>query len=88
MAVTKQMTKREVAAKRVNDRLLAKLRRERETIAEANLTIAAARKRRDATIIKLADRGVSERDIAVVAGMTGPRVNQIYHGTYAAGNGR
>lgn len=85
----KPLSKREVAKKRVDDRLLAKVRRERETIDAAKLTIAAARKRRDAAIIKLADRGVSERSIAVVAGMSGPRVNQIYHGTYAPGsNGR
>lgn len=68
----------------VTARLMAQLRDEAESIELWKLKIAAATKRRDALIVRIADRGVSEREIARSAKVTGPRVNQIYHGT---GNG-
>lgn len=39
------------------------------------------RKKRDRLIVKLADRDLSEREIGRMANMSGPRVNQIYHGS-------
>lgn len=63
--------------------LSEQLRVERDLIREYADKRAAAMRRRDALIEKLCDRGESERQIARDAGVTGPRVNQIYHGTYS-----
>ncbi len=59
--------------------LSLKLAAEAELIEDLTLKTAAARKRRDALIVKLSDRGLSEREVGLLAKMTGPRVNQIYH---------
>lgn len=76
------------APKRLNPdvtaRMLVDLRIEAEQIEAFNLKMAAARKRRDALIVRIADRGVSETEVGRAAKLSGPRVNQIYHGT---GNG-
>lgn len=69
----------------VTARLMAQLRDEAESMELWTLKIAAARKRRDALIVKIADRGVSEREIARAGKVTSPRVNQIYHGTGKTG---
>jgi hypothetical protein len=68
----------------VTAKLMADLRIEAESIEAFELKKAAARKRRDSLIVRIAERGVSEREIGRAAKMSGPRVNQIYHGT---GNG-
>lgn len=65
----------------ITRKLSADLRAEAELMENLKLQRDAAQRRRDALIVKLSDRGVSERTIGSMAKMSGPRVNQIYHGT-------
>lgn len=65
----------------VTERLKVKLISEGRTVRDLTDRTEAARKRRNDTIRTLCDRGVSEREIGEMVGMTGPRINQIYHGT-------
>lgn len=65
----------------VTARMKVQLTREGKTVQNLNDRLEAARKRRNDTIRQLCDRGVSEREIGELVGMTGPRINQIYHGT-------
>lgn len=65
----------------VTERMKVRLTREGKTVQNLTDRLEAARKRRNDTIRTLCDRGVSEREIGEMVGMSGPRINQIYHGT-------
>jgi len=65
----------------VTERMKAQLIREARTVKDLTDRTEAARKRRNNTIRALCDRGLSERELGEMTGMSGPRINQIYHGT-------
>lgn len=65
----------------VTERMKVQLISEARTVRDLTDRLDAARKRRNDTVRSLCDRGLSEREIGELAGMSGPRVNQIYFGT-------
>jgi hypothetical protein len=65
----------------VTERMKVRVIQEARTVNDLNDRLAAARKRRNDTIRALCDRGLSEREVGELTGMTGPRINQIYFGT-------
>lgn len=65
----------------VTERLKVQVIKEGRIVKDLTDRTEAARKRRNDTIRKLCDRGLSEREIGSMVGMSGPRINQIYFGT-------
>jgi hypothetical protein len=81
--MAKQVTpmKKRKTPEEVTRRMRRALRDEADQIENWKNQIALATRRRDALIVKLCDRGVSERELGRDAKVTSPRINQIYHGT-------